>query len=97
MWCLQEEIIMSSIKDSQMNLYLRKTAAGFSHVAPWVIVAKPAVDLTQSELREPTLARSQLQTVCSDSCLSFHYIFLMQCQKVEKCCLCRQFTGKGRQ
>lgn len=78
MWCLQEEIIMSSIKDSKMNLYLRKAAAGFSHVAPWVIVAKPAVDLTPSEQREPTLARSQLQTICSDSCLWFHYIFLMQ-------------------
>lgn len=70
MWCLQGEIIMSSVEDSEMNLYLRKAAAGFSHAALWVSVAKPAVDLTQSELREPSLGISILIPSCSSFILT---------------------------
>jgi len=66
------------LKTAKMNLYLNKAAAGFSHVALWVNVAKPAVDLTQSERRanpRDQHCRSQLQPVYSDSCLSLHHIF----------------------
>jgi len=53
------------LKTAKMNLYLNKAAAGFSHVALWVNVAKPAVDLTQSERREPTLGISIAVPSCS--------------------------------
>lgn len=95
--CLQEEIITSSVEDSKMNLYLRKSAAGFSHVALLGQCGQTCCWLNPVRAEEANPrdqhSRSQLQPVCSDSCLSFHHIFL---KKVSESYLCRQYTGVGR-